>query len=760
MLKTSILSWFHCSGLSAAANPESYQEIRSLSNTSLHYRRIRRPACDPSPRAEKYAPGLYVTPPRLYNGRTTGGLGLADAAQAGKVIAMWQNGGMVFERFGSSRHLRIRTADDLQKALELDEAHWVATSAPVDMFNCDEHFLKLLDSDNNGRILCHELKDAIRFALAVLGDREPINARSTSLAPQAVSADTPQGRQVLEAIEAVNTRLGRPRDADITLQQIRHLKAASESRPVSEAGVALPEAADGQVRQFICDIIETIGGVEHPSGGRGVDSATLDTFLAKAHAYLDWSEKGKIPPGKRKTDVMPLGAETTAAYEVFCALRGKLDQYFAQCLALNLDQRFAQRMGWTQEELERLDFDDPAVIEQVLEKAPLAPARADQVLDFGDKINPFYEELLRQFRRHVVEPVLGKNIDSLSAGHWRQIRAFFAAHDRWVCEKPAPEMERLGIEKLQAYVEGDFAPRLRALIAASQDTAGILEKIRLLENVVLLQVHLIDFANNFISFPHLYDLARRAMFEMGTLVMDGRRFNLAVRVRDRNRHKAAAAGCNIFVLYIEVTARADGDTMELAVPVTAGGRGNLCVGKRGVFYDLAGREYDAKVIDIVENPISLQEALFMPFRRLGRVLVGKIESITTAAEKKLDSRVSATVEQVAAPRPATAEAAGASRLSRAGMLMGAGVTLAALGSAVAYITKTLSAVKPLSAILAVLAAAAAVMLPVSIVAFLKLRRRDLSAILEGCGWAINARMRLSRKQCRFFTHRPRYPTGR
>ena len=53
----------------------------------------------------------------------------------------------------------------------------------------------------------------------------------------------------------------------------------------------------------------------------------------------------------------------------------------------------------------------------------------------------------------------------------------------------------------------------------------------------------------------------------------------------------------------------------------------------------------------------------------------------------------------------------------------------------------------------------AVMTPTLIIALIKLRRRDLSAILEGSGWAINAHMRLTRAQSMYFTQRPPYPEG-
>jgi len=183
------------------------------------------------------------------------------------------------------------------------------------------------------------------------------------------------------------------------------------------------------------------------------------------------------------------------------------------------------------------------------------------------------------------------------------------------------------------------------------------------------------------------------------------------------------------------------------------------VGKRGVFYDVSGEEYDARVMDIIENPIGFREALISPFQRLGRLLVGKIESITTEAEKKLDVAASSAVDQVTTQTAAPVPQAQHAGVSRAGLLMGAGVTVAALGTSLAYITKTLTAIHPWRIVAGVVGAVLVVMVPISIVALVKLRRRDLSAILEGSGWAINARMRLTREQSRFFTERPKYPSG-
>ncbi len=287
----------------------------------------------------------------------------------------------------------------------------------------------------------------------------------------------------------------------------------------------------------------------------------------------------------------------------------------------------------------------------------------------------------------------------------------------------------------------------------------MLDNIRLTEKLILYQAYLLEFANNFVSFPHLYDATMRAMFEMGTLVMDGRHFSLSVKAKDRAQHTNVAKTSNMYVLYVEVTPGQGAPKYELAVPVTSGGKGNLCVGKRGLFQDVTGRESDACVVQIIGNPISMREALVSPFQRLGKLVTGKIEAMAGAAEKELDVTASKTVEEIQ-----TGAAAGPVRTSgggalAGGLLMGAGVAVAALGSALAYITKTLASIETPKIIIALIAAMLAVMLPTSIAGFLKLRRRDLSAILEASGWAINARMRLTFSQGRFFTRQPRFPKG-
>ena len=531
---------------------------------------------------------------------------------------------MIFRQYGHSRHLKVETAEELKYVVELDEALWVATSAPVDMLNCDGTFLRLLDKNNTGRILCSEVKDAIRWLLSTLSSHTEITAHSETLRLDAVNTGTPQGQQIQDAAKEIISKLNETDTEKVTLQQVRQVKTQVASMPVSEAGVVLPEAAkDAEIRQFIDDILKTIGGTAHPNGAEGIGSAQLASFLEQAASELHRCEQGNIPADEDKTAVMSLGEQ-----------------------------------------------------------------------------------------------------------------------------------------KLRKYLEPRFANSLRSLIADGTRTAAMMNKIRLLEKLILYQCYMIEFVNNFVSFPRLYDTHSRAMFEMGSLVMDGRRFNLAVKVHNRARHIRIAGASNMYLMYVEITPSGESPKLEVAVPVTSGGKGNLCISKRGVFYDTAGREYDAEVVHIIENPISFSEALLSPFQRLGRLLTGKIESITAKAEQKLDTRASAAVSHLGSePSASRAAPKQTSGIVNGGLAMGAAVALAALGSAAAYITKTLAETSLSAIVFSILAALLLVLIPITIVAFLKLRKRNISAILEGSGWAINAQMRLTYRQARFFTERPRYPKG-
>ena len=320
-----------------------------------------------------------------------------------------------------------------------------------------------------------------------------------------------------------------------------------------------------------------------------------------------------------------------------------------------------------------------------------------------------------------------------------------AEHKKWQNNKQGAKVESIEISKLKEYSKEKLVKAVHALIEESIDTALVLDEIRTVEKIILFQAWMLKFLNSFVYFPYLYDPDRRALFEMGTLVMDGRRFTLSVKVENHEKHMEFSKQSNMFILYVNILSSSD-KKYEVAVPVTSGGKGNLYIGKRGIFQDLNKQDWDAEIVGIVENPISIIEAFSTPFKKLGKLISTKIEELKSTAETQLDTAVKGTE----APTEQTTQGPGMGNL-----FMGGGIAIAALGSAMAFITKTLSEVAWHTILFTILGAVLAVLLPTFISAFIKLKKRDLTAILEASGWAVNVRMNLTFKLGHFFTIRPK-----
>ncbi|MBS3820672.1 MAG: hypothetical protein GVY16_00165 [Planctomycetes bacterium] len=671
---------------------------------------------------------------------------------------------LAFQRFGRSYHVRIGSAEDLRQAVDLDEALWVATGAPVSSFACDAIFLKLLDSDVDGRVMCDELREAVLWTMRILSDRSDVSAGLDRLRLYAVDTSDPDGHRIVSSARKMLRRLPDGGDQDvITLDQVRGIKAHVEAQPISEAGVVLPSAtADRDVRAMLEAIVACTGGAKHPGGERGVGQAQLDAFTGEARRALEWHRRGQLPDGASMSDVLPLGEATAKAYEIVQALGPKLQQFFARCEAVRLDARLAERIALQEADLAGGNVDDPEAVEAFLRDAPLAPPTPEAVLRYDVPKNPYYIQLLRRLDRYVVEPVLGGPRDCLSWPQWDHIQRTLQPYADWQADRPAQPYLDIPPERLGEYLADERVDRIRRLIAESADTAFELGNIRLVEKLILFQANLVQFANAFISFPNLYDSKRPALFERGTLVIDGRRLTLAVDVPDRKEHIRRAEAAHMFVLYI--VAIQGERRREFCLPVTDGGRGNIVAGKRGVFIDRDGGVWDARVVHVVENPVSLGEALLAPFRRIAALVSGKIDSRTAEAADKLDATTMTALDpHTAAPPAATPPAQAKGGPFTGGVLMGGGVAIAALTSSIAYMAETFSGMAVLDILIGlgvvVGVAVLLVAVPTLISAKLRLRKRDLSAILEGSGWAVNARMRLTRRQCRTFTHRPPFPPG-
>jgi len=666
---------------------------------------------------------------------------------------------MRFQRYGKTYQLRVRTAEDLKHVLSLDESLWVATSAPTNVFRCDPALPALLDRDGNGRINTDDVKAAVDWLLQTLADPGGLDKNSETLSLAAIDRQAPDGPALVDAAEYVLRTLGRTPATEITLSDVRSFIGDLKKQPLNGDGVIVPEAADSpETAAFIKDVMATVGTEQDASERPGITAKQLDDFLAAVNGYLEWKHEAGDPVPGEPSPLMPLGTDTPAAYDIYRLHAAKIDLFFATCRALGFEPGTAAVKGVSEPETQGVDFNSTGDVDAYLERAHLArPSPKGELPLRPDSVNPLYRDWLLKLCTDVLSRVLDCAPDALAETDWQRVKALLQPYEAYLAGKKGACVEKLPMDKLKAYSNGSLDHRARELIEQDKKVATIVESVRELEKLLLYHQLLLRFVNNFVSFSQLYSLRERALFEMGSAVIDGRWFDLALEVKDTAAHSAIAKTSNIFTIYLEVTAKADADKFVAAVPATSGSKGNLVVGKRGVFFSTDGREYDARITRIIQNPISLREALVAPFVRLWDFVLGKIEAMSGSSEKKLQQSTDAMMKTTP---PAGQQAPSlASRIpgGPAGLVVGLSVSVAAIGSAFAFITKTLTAMSGTQVLLGVAGAALVVLVPVFLTATLRLRRQDLSSLLEGSGWAVNARMRLSRAQKRQFTRRAPFP---
>ncbi|MDP2315219.1 MAG: hypothetical protein Q8P41_20135 [Pseudomonadota bacterium] len=681
----------------------------------------------------------------------------------------------VFRNYAGINQLEINDAEDLARMDTLDKARWAATSAPVEQLFCDPAFLAYVDTDGNKRIRVHEMKAARRWLWARLANRERMVEKTEELRLADLDPAHADAAKVKLLAERLLVQLGAEHRDRIRLEQVRQFRASYSSRFPNGDGIVPPsQVADAPLAELARKVLVCAGGAPDLSGESGVRVADVDTWIDHVRAFLVWHDRSDDDV------VLPLGADTAAACELVDALAPKVVQFFAQCALVSLEANAAARLQATPEELARLDVSDPVAIDAWLAQAPLARPDATGVLHLDGALNPRYAAALRRLATDVGPRVLGRPdtlLRTLSPVEWSTIDSTFAVYRKWRTERPPGIASDAHPEALKLLAEGPLPDQLRALCLEDLRVADELVEFNNLEKLVLYQRWLLELANNFVSFPSLFVPTERTLFEMGTLILDGRKLLLCVRVTDRAAHKKIAETSLMFLAYVEIVRR-DGATEvrdQIAAAVTAGMRGGISVGKRGVFYDREDREWDATVVDLVEHPISIWEAMIAPFVRIRDGVVERVSAListrateleTKAADSAQSSVTTATTNVAAAAKapgassrtaPKGPEVTGTSSVQ--GLLVGGSFAFAAIGSSLAFVVKTVADIVLLDAVIGMGSIVVTMAAVFGLLGWLKLRRRDLSALLEACGWALNGRMRLTHYLSLLFTQRPGLPRG-
>ena len=658
-----------------------------------------------------------------------------------------------FSRIGGFDQVRLESGADLLNLPLLDQKLWVALACPTSGLEFDPKTLSYIDTDQDGRIRASELIQAIQWAGSLLKNPDDLIRANPSLPLAAINDSTAEGATVLAAARQILVNLGQGNRTEISIEDTSEpTKIFAQSR-FNGDGVIPAEAAEDAFTQGVIETIIKLHGPESDRSGKpGTNQAKADRFFAALVTHNDWARK-------YEEDALIRGpGESTGAYEAFHAVETKINDYFGRCRLAAFDPRALAALNRDEKEYLTLTARDIGISAQELAGFPLARIAPGQALPLGSGLNPAWSTAISGFVQSVVRPLLG-DVSELTEADWSKLIVVFAPHSAWLAAKPVSEVSVLEVSRIREILASDAQAKINQLILTDKAEEQKASNVSSVDRLIRYQRDLHRLATNFVSFEDLYSGKRPAIFQVGTLYLDERSCQLCLTVGDSGRHATMVGLAGTYLAYCDCVRKVSGEKLQIVAAFTDGDSDNLMVGRNGVFYDRKGRDFDATIVKIVDNPISLRQAFWSPYKKFVRLIEEQIAKRAAAADTSATDKLAKAAETTA--NLDQAKAAPPKQVD-VGTVAALGVAFGAIGGFFAAIISTGSQIVAHGAFAVVGAILGIILLisgPSLILAFIKLRKRNLGPILDANGWAINARARINIPFGTTLTQVPKLPPG-
>lgn len=625
---------------------------------------------------------------------------------------------------GGVVRVNITSGEDLRHLGELDRKLWTVLGCPVNGLAMDSRFLGILDADKDGVVHVDEVVAAANWLTSVIKDSDSILTSSDTLRLDNINVETEAGKILHDSARRILRNLGLEKD-EITVAEACSGTAIFAGTALNGDGVITALSTDdAELKQLIADCASKIGGAVDRSGETGVTADQIEAFYKACADYAAWQDACTA-------EVLPFGADTEAANAACEAVNAKIADFFTRCKLLKYDETVAASVAVTADSLE------------AVANCPIARPDASCKLQF-DAINPSWQAAFGKVKALVLDKLF-PGAESITEADWNTAVSKFAPYLAWKGAKAGDAVEALGLDAVKAVLKADRKADLLALVENDKALEAESNSIDEVAKLMLLYRDFFKFLNNYVVFSDFYGRksGSRGIFEVGQLYIDQRCCDLCIKVEDMGKHADMAGLSGMFLIYVSCTSKSLGKSMNVVAVMTDGSTKNLRPGKNGVFYDLNGNIWDASIIKIVDNPISIKHAFFAPYRKFWEFCVSLINK--SATEK--DADMTAKLQNIAAEKasaPADAPKTQAFDIAKfAGIFAAIGMALGYIGSVV---TSLLTGIKstPFWQLLLIIAGIMLVISgPSCFIAWSKLRKRNLGPVLNANGWAVNAETLIS-----------------
>ena len=652
-----------------------------------------------------------------------------------------------FSKIGGVTRVNIETGEDIAHLAELDQKMWTVLSCPTKGLEIDDKTLEILDLDHDGKIKVNEVISASQWLTKVLKDPNLLIKQDSTLNLSDINQEDEDGKKLYDSAKQILKNLDLEKDSISIADTSDRLAIFAKTRFNGDGIITENSTDDEGLKAIIKSCIETVGSVTDRSGDPGINADQIEEFYTNCADFAAWSKDGD----DRKESVFPYGDNTEAALNAYNALKEKIDDYFLRCKLIAFNNDSTAALDVSVARFEAISDKNLTTCIDEISTYPLARVGSKKDLMLNEGINPAWEAAFSSLKSLIFDvDFAGK--DSISESEWNSIGGKFAAYKEWKDAKKGAVVESLGLEAVNAILTENRKAELLSLVDQDKALEGEANEIESVDKLMHLYRDFFLLLKNFVTFSDFYSRkGDKAIFQAGTLYIDQRSCDLCIKVSDMPKHNLTASFSGMYIAYCDCTSKTKNETMTIAAVITNGEVNNLMVGKNAIFYDRQGNDWDATITKIIENPISIREAFWSPYRKFARFIENQINKFAASQDEKVTSEATGSMEaagdQMVANASKAAQNVPGSEAKKnqafdiakfCGIFAAIGLALGYIGGFLVSLATGFLKLSWWQMPLAIIGVILLISGPSMIIAWLKLRKRNLSPVLNANGWAVNA----------------------
>ena len=643
-----------------------------------------------------------------------------------------------FENIGGTTRVKITTGEDLRHLGELDPKMWTVLSCPVKGLEIDEKSMAFMDLDSDGKIRVSDVVGTAEWMTAVLKDADLLLKGEDCIDVENFNQNDDKGAKLYAAAKQILENLGKEGSVIALADTADSAAIFAKTRFNGDGVITDLTVEDPKDKAALAAAVTCTGGTADRSGLKGVTAAQVEEFYKALADYVAWTETAVEAP---------LGDQTDKAIELYNALNAKVKDYFVRSRLAAFSPDSTSSLDVQTSLIQSISADDLTGKTSDIASYPLARVTGKAEIDLSQPVNPAWAAKFDALKAIALDPAL----KVLTEDEWDAVGARFAAYSAWKAAKAGASVEALGLDAVKGFLADDRKASLLDLVTQDLALAEEASNIDMVNKFLYVYRDFYRLVRNFVTFHDFYDKDGETLsiFQSGVLLIDQRACRFCMKVTDMGKHNTMAPSSGMYLVYCDCTTKLAPAKLQIVAAVTVGEIGDLMVGKNAVYYDNNGVEWDAVITKIIDNPISISQAFWSPYRRMATVVENLISKNAADKDAKMMKEATEKINSASLAAPAAgadpskqAPAAPFDIAKFAGIFAAIGMAFGMIGTALSGLVESLSGLG-WKLILVFVGIILAISGPAMIMAWLKLRRRNIAPLLNANGWAINAASKIS-----------------